>query len=386
MKNSARIAAAIEVLDAINEGINAEQALSRWARSSRYAGSKDRAAVRDYVFDVLRHLRSAGVRGGGKTGRALMIGQVRGQGCNPEKLFDGNGYGPPLLSEIEKSVSDSPSVIGDCWDMPDWIIPLLKDSLGHDAERSALALTKRAPVTLRVNIARCTLIKAAKMLANDGIVTNINSRADTALIVTSGARQIRRSTAFELGFIELQDAASQAAVASVKGKGRALDFCAGGGGKSLALAAGGWDVTAYDVAPERMNDLPARAIRGGHKISVCSSDELAKVGKFDLVFCDVPCSGSGTWRRTPEAKWAITPEKLNEVLKKQADVLEKAISYVAVGGTLIYATCSLLKAENSTQVNHFLQKHQDWLKKRESCWPVDELGDGFFCAHLKMKQ
>lgn len=382
MRPSARVAAAIEVLDAISAGASAEQAMSRWARASRYAGSKDRAAVRDHVFDVLRHWRSDAVRGGGKTGRALMIGRLRAQETDLDAMFDGSGYGASPLSDDEKAAGTAPVDTGACWDMPDWLIPRMQASLGDDAERTALALTRRAPVTLRVNIARTTLAEVQALLADEGVVTQANERAATALTVTEGARRIRNSEPYQTGLVELQDAASQAAVAGLSGSGRALDYCAGGGGKALALAAAGWNVTAHDVAPERMQDLPDRASRGAHDIAICAPEDLENAGKFDLVFCDAPCSGSGTWRRTPEAKWALTSERLAELNDIQASVLEAASPHVASGGTLVYATCSIFDAENESQVARFLNAHPDWRVSARYHWPVDASGDGFFCAHL----
>ncbi|WP_223428628.1 RsmB/NOP family class I SAM-dependent RNA methyltransferase [Tateyamaria pelophila] len=385
MTPGARVAAAIDVLDAIVEGATAEQALSRWARGSRYAGSKDRAAVRDYVFDVLRHWRSDALRGGGEKGRARMIGRLRAQGADLEVLFDGAGYGAAPLSEDELSVGAAPQDLGSRWDMPDWLIPLLQHSLGDDAERTALALTDRAPVTLRVNAARTTAEAAIDALAKAGVIASTNARAATALTVTEGARRIRNSVPYQTGLVELQDAASQAAVAGLCGTGRALDFCAGGGGKALALAAAGWDVTAHDIAPDRMQDLPARAARGGHEITMFAPDDLASAGQFDLVFCDAPCSGSGTWRRTPEAKWSLTAERLADLCDTQASVLEAALPFVVSGGSLVYATCSILEEENAAQIAHFLNAHRDWRQSAAHTWPVDAAGDGFFCAHLTQR-
>lgn len=382
MTPGARVAATIDVLDVIIAGATAEQALSRWARGSRYAGSKDRAAVRDHVFDVLRHWRSDAARGGGETGRARMIGRLRAQGADLDTLFDGTGYGAAPLDPDEASSGEAPQDIGSRWDMPDWLIPVWEQSLGDDAERTAQVLTERAPVTLRVNSSRTTPEDATEALARDGVITRANTRAATALTVTEGARRIRNSTAYLSGLVELQDAASQAAVLGLNGGGSALDYCAGGGGKSLALTATGWAVTAHDVAPQRMRDLPERASRGGHEIALCAPEDLPRAGKFDLVFCDAPCSGSGTWRRTPEAKWALTPERLAELTDIQASVLSTARSYLADGGTLVYATCSVLEVENEAQIARFLGDSPEWHQSAAYSWPVDDAGDGFFCAHL----
>ena len=383
MTPGARVAAAIDILDQIISGQLAEQALSRWARSSRYAGAKDRAAVRDHVFDALRHWRSDAIRGGGETGRARMIGRLRAQGDSLSALFDGKAYCAAPLTARESAAGSEPEGLGDRWDVPDWMIDLFNESLGDDAERTAIALTDRAPITVRINGARTTAREAAARLAVDGIVLGPNPRAPSALTACAGARRIRNSEAFKQGLVELQDASSQAAVATLPAQGRALDFCAGGGGKALALAAAGWEVTAHDIDAARMQDIPVRAARGGHDIKICAPEEdIAERGTFDLVFCDVPCSGSGTWRRTPEAKWALTSDKLAAFVALQAQVLERALKHVRPGGTLAYATCSVFKDENTGQIEAFLATHPEWQQKAVHQWPVDEWGDGFFCAHL----
>ncbi|MEL7133430.1 MAG: RsmB/NOP family class I SAM-dependent RNA methyltransferase [Pseudomonadota bacterium] len=382
MTPGARVAAAIEILDQIDAGQPAEQALTRWARASRFAGSKDRAAVRDHVFDVLRHWRSDAVRGGGQTGRARMIGRLRGQEMDPDTLFTGDGHAPARLSDAERGAGAPPTSIGDRWDLPEWLVPQFEQSLGQDAARTALALTARAPVTLRVNLVKSTREGAREALARDGIHTVENPRAHTALTVREGARRVRNAQPYLSGEVDIQDAASQAAVAAHMGPGRALDLCAGGGGKALALAAQGWSVTASDIDADRMRDLPARAARGGHKIRVCPTEALSDAGAYDLVFVDAPCSGSGTWRRAPHAKWVLSPDQLAALVATQRDILASAARHVAPGGTLAYATCSVLQCENEAQVAAFLEAQPGFAKAHEQKWSVDDWGDGFFTAHL----
>ena len=382
MTPGARVAAAIEILDAVAAGQAGEVALSRWARASRYAGSKDRAAVRDLVIDVLRQWRSDAARGGGETGRARMIGRLRGQGIDPATLFDGVGHAPPPLDDDERTAGCDPMDEGTSWDLPDWLVPEFKTSLGDEAAKTAQALTARAPVTVRVNTALTDVETAQKQQSDAGIATTANPRAASALTVTEGARRVRNAAVYQDGLVEIQDAASQAAVLGIDGQGTALDFCAGGGGKALALAARGWQVTAHDIDAKRMRDLPARASRGGHHIALCAPDDIARAGRFDLVFCDAPCSGSGTWRRTPEAKWALTPDRLATLCQTQQDVLENAVPHVAPGGRLIYATCSVLRDENEAQIDAFLDRHHDWRCAASERWGVDEWGDGFYVAHL----
>lgn len=380
MTPGARIAAAIEILDSIVAGQPAEAALTRWARSSRFAGSGDRAAVRDHVYDALRHWRSDAVRGGGTTGRRRMIGRLRALGLDCDTLFTGVGHAPEPLSAQDVQAGQMPEAKGDLWDLPDWLVELFGASLGDMAEPSALALKGRAPVTLRVNLANTNRETAQNHLQGEAVVTVENPRADTALTVTEGPRRLRNASAYLTGLVEVQDAASQAAINGISGSGRALDFCAGGGGKALALAARGWNVTAHDIDAGRMQDLPTRALRGGHDISVCQAQDIDNAGLFDLVFCDAPCSGSGTWRRTPEAKWAMTPERLSDLTTLQAQVLDAAMVHVRAGGQLVYATCSILAHENMSQVDAFLARHPGWQLQSSESWSIDAWGDGFFVA------
>ena len=382
MTPGARIAAAIEILDSIVEGRAAEAVLTRWARSSRFAGSGDRAAVRDYVYDALRHWRSDAVRGGGTSGRARMIGRLRAEGTGIEALFSGVGHAPDPLSTEEMQVGQAPETTGDVWDLPDWLVDVFRSNLGDDAEATALELTRRAPVTLRVNTARTDRETVQGQLRSEGVETIINPRAATALTVTEGPRRLRNASSYLTGLVEIQDASSQAAVLSISGTGRALDYCAGGGGKALALAALGWDVTAHDIDEGRMRDVPVRATRAGRDIAQCLPQDIGEAGFFDLVLCDAPCSGAGTWRRAPEAKWALTPERLDALTALQAQVLDAAAVHVGPKGQLVYATCSVLPRENMEQIDKFLARHPDWRLTQSKSWAVDSWGDGFFAAAL----
>ena len=382
MTPGARVAAALEILDSIQSGQPAEQSLTRWARASRFAGSGDRAAIRDYVYDALRHWRSDAVRGGGVSGRSRMIGRLRAQGDDIAALFNAMGHAPAPMTDEEQAAGHDPDLKGDLLDLPDWLIDTFQTSVGDQAEATAQMLTMRAPVTLRVNTSLTDTATAQADLQDEGVETVVNPRAPTALTVTKGPRRLRNAPSYLEGRVEVQDGSSQAAMLGISGQGTALDFCAGGGGKTLALAAQGWTVTAHDIDAGRMRDLPLRAARGGHQITICTADELGAAGPFDLVLCDAPCSGSGTWRRTPEAKWALTPERLTELVALQAEVLDAAVAHVAPGGQLVYATCSVFTEENTAQIDAFLTRHPDWALRDSHHWPVDDWGDGFFAAHL----
>jgi 16S rRNA (cytosine967-C5)-methyltransferase len=222
----ARLSAAIAVLDQVLAGEPAEKALTNWGRASRYAGSGDRAAVRDIVYDAVRRKRSAAALGGGLTGRGLVLGLCRAKG--EAALFDGQGHAPlaPTADEAGRS-PDAEDVL----DLPDWLIPGLQRSLGAELAQVAEALRSRAPVFLRVNLGKADLARAMAVLADEGIATRPHGLATTALEVTGGARKLQASAAYLKGLVELQDAASQAVVEALPLQGgmRVLDYCAGRG-------------------------------------------------------------------------------------------------------------------------------------------------------------
>ena len=387
MTPEARVAAAIDILDDILDGAPAEKALTTWARQHRFAGSGDRAAIRDHVFDALRQRRSFGWLGGGETGRALMIGMLKIAGQDLDTFFNGKGYGPPPLTEAERSsgqpLSAAPASVQ--LDTPDWLFPHLETSLGDTMGPVMEALKSRAPVFLRVNQSKGTVEQAVDLLAADEIGAEPHPLSPTALNVTRNPRRVQNAQAYLTGLVELQDVASQAVVdrllPRVAGKS-VLDYCAGGGGKSLALAAGGAGrVTAHDADPRRMADLPKRALRAGADIGVASKVS----GVFDMVFCDAPCSGSGAWRRQPDAKWRLTQERLDELCRTQAAILDQALNHVSEGGYLAYATCSMLACENQDQVTAFLSRHADWMCDEQCQFSPVDGGDGFFLSVFRLK-
>ncbi|WP_299030305.1 RsmB/NOP family class I SAM-dependent RNA methyltransferase [uncultured Sulfitobacter sp.] len=383
MTPAARVAAAIEILDIIGDGAPAEQVLTRWGRGNRFAGSKDRAAIRDYVFDVLRQKRSVAWLGRAATGRGLMIGLLRAQGVDPADLFTGEGHAPAPLAdyEIEPPVGQMPAEVA--MNLPDWLADRFQASLGEQTASAALILQSRAPVTLRLNTSKTNTSEVMLMLEGAGVEVTPNPLASTALTVTEGARKIRNSTAYQEGFVELQDASSQAIVDALPDGARVLDYCAGGGGKTLALAARGADaVFAHDADPARMRDLPLRAARAEAEITQLGTSDLARNGPYDLVLVDAPCSGSGSWRRAPEAKWNLTPAQLASTLALQDQILDDAQALVGVGGTLAYATCSILDEENKMRIEAFLGRHSGWKCNWSKTYPISAEGDGFYTAHL----
>lgn len=383
MTPAARVQTAIELLDDILAGLPAEQALTSWARRSRFAGSKDRAAIRDHVYDALRRRRSALPNGLRESGRALMLGLLSQDKVDVAGLFADLPYGPPAMTtaEAEAIAGD----FGDAIDLPGWIIPRLQSVLGSDFQTNVQALRHRAPVFLRVNLRKTDLRNALTRLAEEGITCRASEIADTALEVTEGARKIAQTSAYRDGLVELQDASSQAAIASLPLSDglRVLDYCAGGGGKTLAMA-GRMQGTfvAHDANPSRLRDVPNRAARAGVGVVIADREQLKREYPFDLVFCDVPCSGSGTWRRSPDAKWRLTEDGLAGVCALQAEIVDQAKDYVKTGGSLVYATCSMLQEENQDQITRFLEANPGFGCQAMRNWSMADGCDGFFLALL----
>ncbi|MEO1275466.1 MAG: RsmB/NOP family class I SAM-dependent RNA methyltransferase [Pseudomonadota bacterium] len=386
MTPGARLQAAIVVLDDILGGAPPERALTAWSRASRYAGSRDRAAVRDIVFDALRQRRSALWRAGAEveTGRALVIGLTA-----PDCAGFGEGtYAPAPLSAAERApIRDLTGATDPIrGDYPDAVAEAWATSLGAEAATVAALLRHRAPTDLRVNTLRGTVAEARAALAEDGVIVEAVAEVPGALRVLEGARRISGGQAYASGLVELQDAASQLTVhlAAPKPGDAVLDYCAGGGGKTLALAAamgGQGRLCAHDADPRRMRDLGPRALRAGAQIDVVHPGDIPQ-GAFDLVFVDAPCSGSGAWRRDPAQKWRVDAGRLAELAALQDRVLDAARVYVRSGGRLAYVTCSLFSIENEDRMDALCDR-----------WPAAHLGptrrllpgapgDGFFFGEI----
>lgn len=380
MTPAARLAAAIEVLDRILAGATAEQTLANWGRANRYAGSGDRNSLRDLVYQALRCRLSHAALGGGPDGRGLILGGLRATEQDVAALFTGAGHAPAPAGPEDAPLQAGPLELLDC---PEWLGEPLRASLGADFADVMRALRRRASVFVRVNLRRADLAGAQAMLAAEGIATRAHGLAETALEITENARKIQLSAAYLQGVVELQDAASQAVVAALPLRDgmKVLDHCAGGGGKTLAMAAcARLRVCAHDAAPQRMRDLPVRSARAGVAIEILENPE--KSSPYDLILVDVPCSGSGSWRRDPQGKWALTPERLKELIAIQTGILERVAPMTVPGGMLAYATCSLLLDENEVQIAAFLGRHPEWELQFERRFNPLAGGDGFFLAIL----
>lgn len=379
MTPGARAAAAIAVLERVLAGQPAEVVLTNWGRANRYAGSGDRAAVRDIVFDVLRARRSCEAYGGAESARGLVLGWARKSG--QEALFDGQGHAP--LPPSPDEAARAPLAL-EALDCPDWLEPALRAGLGADFAAVMQAMQSRAPVFLRVNLARIGRDAVCAALAQDGVEAVAHPLSPSALEVMSGARRVQASTVYRDGLVELQDAASQAIVdlLPLRDGMAVLDLCAGGGGKTLAMAARAQlRLFAHDAERRRMADLPIRAARAGVTVNIVDKPE--NTAPYDLILTDVPCSGSGSWRRDPEGKWALTPARLTALIEVQAAIMDRAAGMLGSGGVLGYATCSMIEAENGAQVAAFVKRHPEWQVEAERRFTPLLGGDGFYCAVLR---
>lgn len=396
MTPPARAQAAIEILDLViiaarESGPAADTIVADYFRTRRYAGSGDRRAVRALVYAAIRR---AGERP--ETGRAALLG-VADDDANVAALFDGAGHGPGVASPSEERAARGIA--------PAWLLDRLPPQL-DEAERAALL--GRAPLDLRVNRLKSDVAAAMREFP-DAVAA---PHAPYGLRLAEGAR-VEDSAAFREGRVEVQDAGSQAIVAAcaVAPGMLVVDLCAGAGGKSLALAADmdgpregakAGRLIACDTDRGRLSRLPPRANRAGAAVETRllnpgrEHEALADVaGMADLVLVDAPCSGTGTWRRNPEARWRLTPERLTRLGALQAYILDLAATLVRPGGSLVYAVCSLLPEEGRGQADVFFNSHSGWSGEEMTIaagradgagrllTPLHDGTDGFFIARVR---
>lgn len=391
MTPAARTQAAIELLDRIilaarDQGAAADTLIARWFAERRYAGSKDRRAVRELVYDAIR---LCGERP--ESGRAAMLALVA---MRPELMetFDGSPYGPRAIETGEPV-----AVPGHA---PGWLIKKLRASDVGIEEQAALL--GRAPLDVRVN-----RLKASR----DHVAAGIPG-AETLVFAPDALRlphdtKVDQLPAYGAGEIEVQDAGSQL-VTQAAGAARGhhvIDLCAGGGGKTLALAAlmaNHGSILACDVDRGRLQRLPQRAERAGVSIAEIrllnpqrEAEQLGdQLGRADIAFVDAPCSGTGTWRRNPEARWRLTRERLDKLVAMQRHIMGLAAQLVRPGGALVYVVCSVLDDEGMGQVQAFLDAHPGWKAEPLALGagtprgaglrltPLADSTDGFFVAKM----
>lgn len=381
MKAGARLAAAVAVLTEI--GVRhrpAALALADWGKASRFAGSGDRAAVGNLVYDVLRRRGSIAARMGASTPRALVLGAAsHALGLDTDAIAaaaDGSKHALTPLTEAERAAlasSESRAAKALLADVPDWIVPLLRPILGDRLPEEVAALSERAPVDIRVNTLKATRKQVLADLEKLGSVETRYSPLGIRFAAPEGAGRtpnVEAEPAHGKGWFEVQDQGSQIAALLVDARpGQdVLDLCAGAGGKTLALAAamkGEGRIIAHDSDKTRLRPIFERLQRSGAKnvevVAASDADALAEMaGRFDRVVIDAPCTGSGTWRRRPDAKWRLKPRNLEQRQKEQREVLAQAAPLVKPGGRLVYITCSLLPAENTEQVTAFLAANPDF--------------------------
>jgi len=379
MTPAARLSAAIDVIAAIDaERVPAANALKEWGRAHRFAGSGDRAAIAGLVFDVLRRRASSAWLMDSGTPRARMLGMLqleRGTTLETvEALCDGSRFAPPPLTETERhafatrSLADAPAPVAG--DYPDWLDAHFAEAFGDERVAEAAAMASRAPLDLRVNTLKASRDKILGRLSHLGAVPTPWSSLGLRIALGADARNpgIHAEEDFIKGHVEVQDEGSQlAALLSAAQPGeQVIDLCAGAGGKTLALAAmmqGRGRLIATDQDKRQLAPIHERLSRAGvHNAEVRTprgdADPLADIrASADLVLIDAPCTGTGTWRRNPDAKWRIRPGALELRVKAQAEVLDRGAALVKPGGRIVYVTCSVLSQENGAQVRAFLGRH-----------------------------
>lgn len=380
MRLGGRLSAAIEILTDIEARRRpVADALKDWGLSHRFAGSGDRAAIGNIVYDVLRRKLSLAWRMESDTSRHLVYaGVLQETEGGPEALFAelaDDHFAPDqleperLASWSARSLSDAPAHVRA--DVPEWCVPLMEAVFGTDWVAEGAALSQRPPLDLRVNTLKSTPQRALRELARHG-AQSVDLLA-TALRVppSAGYRRhpnIQAEAAFQKGWVEIQDLGSQmaAAFAAASPGEQVLDYCAGGGGKTLALAAAmenRGQIHAHDADRQRLAPIYERVKRAGiRNVQVHPGAEAlsALEGRMDLVLVDAPCTGSGTWRRRPDAKWRLGPDQLASRAEEQRRVLREASRYVKPGGRLVYITCSLFQPENGSQIADLLAGHDEF--------------------------
>jgi 16S rRNA (cytosine967-C5)-methyltransferase len=413
---AARLAAAASVLDSIAQGRQpAEAVLKAWGSANRYAGSKDRRAIADHVYKVLRARgRLVWAMGGREDGRALVIGAlslIDGLSLEEiEALHSGDGYGPKPLSKQERARI---SLTGDevpGWvaaGLPEFVVEDFKNTFGERwAEEAAGLMVPRAPIDLRVNAAKATVAEVEAELREAGLNPQRTPWSAWGLrLASEPPPNVQALEAFKAGRFEIQDEGSQivCALAGVAPGMTVVDYCAGGGGKTLGLAVQGlapgasrvadaaeperiWTPTGWVDAPAGAKAKPATIAKAEGRLIACDvvqkrldniKPRLARagveaelihlgpngggvediIGQADVVFVDAPCTGSGTWRRKPEDAWRLKPEDVDRMHSLQTAIMARAAKLVKPGGRLVYVTCSMLRVENEASMDAFEEDH-----------------------------
>lgn len=374
MRLGGRLAAAIEVLDDIERRHRpAADALKDWGLSHRFAGAGDRAAIGNIVYDALRRKRSAGWLLGDDTSRALGFGALLLEwDQSPQKLnetLDGDKFAPEPLSAAElkaiaeRKLAEAPDAVRA--DSPDWCAPLLERAFGDEWVAEGAALAARPPLDIRVNTLKADRARVIAELEGTQAAPTVLAPHGVRIPPIDGSGRhpnVQAEPAFQKGWFEVQDEGSQLAaeLAGAKPGMQVLDYCAGAGGKTLALSAAmenRGQIFAHDSEKSRLAPMFDRLRRSDNRNVqvVAKQSELTSLsGHMDIVLIDAPCTGSGTWRRRPDAKWRLTDRQLDVRKAEQSAILDTASGYVKPGGLLVYITCSVFDDENTDQIEAFL--------------------------------
>ena len=397
MTPAGRFASAIELLATIEQDRRpADAVANEYFRARRFIGSTDRREISDRVWGVLRTWRRVGwwlARVGGQRSARLMAAGLAvldgGSADAVAGLFSGGRFAPAALSAAEATAlrrlgghtlehPEMPEAVR--FEVPDWVLPKLQARFGPALPAEMRALLTPAPLDLRANLLRGTREQAKAELEKEGIATEETRLSPWGLRVTA-RRPVTTGAAFRSGLVEIQDEGSQciAILADARPGMRVADFCAGAGGKTLAMAMAMQNrghIVACDVSPPRLESAVRRLRRAGvhnvERLVLAPGEKRLKrlTGSFDRVLVDAPCSGTGTWRRNPDARRRLEPGDLEELIVKQQAILDSAARLVRIGGRLIYATCSMLREENESQVAEFLGRQAGFVVMPvELAWP-----------------
>jgi len=382
MTPAGRLAAAIEVFASIQvQRRPAADALKDWGLAHRFAGSGDRAAIAGLVYDALRRKASAAYVMGTDEPRAILLGTLRLERRldTPAiaQIASGARFAPEPLTDEERAQLEAAELGGaPPWvagDYPEWLDPHFVRVFGEERALEGAALASRAPLDLRVNTLKAARDNAVATLADLGPAPTRWSPQGLRITLAADAKSpaIHAEPAFIKGEIEIQDEGSQLAalLAGAKPGEQVLDLCAGGGGKTLALAAAmenKGQLYATDDDKRRLAPIHERLARSGARnVQVRTPKSVGTQiddlqGRMDLVLIDAPCTGTGSWRRNPDAKWRVRPGALEQRRKDQTEILDRAAPLVKPGGRLAYVTCSVLAEENGDQVRGFVARHPEF--------------------------
>lgn len=359
MQAGARLNSVIEVLDLVFSFEKpADGIVNNYVRSRRYIGSKDRRFITETVWHILRHYGRYRHLSSSLNGRLAVLLYLHFTHESVEALFSGEAYAPAVLTNEEKAFLKTlpeqlPSAAYEC---PEWLAEEID-------ENDIITLAQDAPLDLRVNTLKATVDNVLDALSKEGIPAFKTPFSPIGVRI-EGRPLLSGLSFFQEGWADIQDEGSQivSLLTRAEPNQTVMDWCAGAGGKTLALSAmmeNKGTVYAADIDTRRLKDLPLRAQRAGvRNVILVSGYEHLKT--YDLVLIDAPCSGIGTWRRAPDARWRMTKEHVDVLIKSQAEILDKAAPYVKKGGRLFYITCSLYQAENETQISHFLERHPEF--------------------------